>query len=270
MSIRARFLFACLLTLSLLPGLMAGHAAAAEPSLTADWRPLDDQTLVQTATRLGSEGLLSRLEAGTRALAEYELWMRRQEQLADGWNDKPFVHYIKYRHSPRQVYMAWLKGGPKAGQEMIYDETRRKDAMYGHLAGLFNVMSMWTPLDGSLARSNSQHSVRDIGLQSIVDILHEQQARRKQAGVRLEPDLIEVSELAGQRVLAVTWVTPAGLPKGYAHKTRLYLDLQQPWVRQIESWDEQGRLQERVWFEKIQPAHFTTRDFDPANPDYRF
>jgi len=129
---------------------------------------------------------------------------------------------------------------------------------------------MWTALDGHLARTNSQHSVRDIGLQSVVDILHEQQTRRKQAGVKLDPDLIEVTELGGQRVLAVTWITPPGLPKGYAHKTRLCLDLQQPWVRQIESWDEQGRLQERVWFERIQPARFTTQDFDPANPDYRF
>lgn len=244
--------------------------ATTPPNALADWRHLDDAAVIEQARQLGAQGLLARLDAGAERLPEYELWMARQERLSSGWNEQPFLQHIKYRHSPRQVYMSWLPGGPKAGQEILFDETRRPDAMYGHLSGMFNVMSMWTSLDGSLARSNSMHSIRDVGLQSVVEILKTQQAERQRAGVSVEPDDLRIERIQGERVLAVSWPAAPRLTGAYAARTRLYLDLCHPWVKQVESWDERGQLKERVLYQRLAPAHFTARDFDPQNPDYRF
>lgn len=259
-----------LLSLIICLVLCCGARAAVPPAALADWSHLDDAAVIEQAKRLGAEGLLARLAEGANRLPEYELWMARQERLDTGWNEQPFLQFIKYRHSPRQVYMSWLPGGPKAGQEILFDETRRPDAMYGHLSGMFNVVSMWTRLDGALARSNSLHSIRDVGLQSVVDILKAQQAERRHVGVSVEPDEIRIERIQGERVLAVSWPAAPGLAGAYAARTRLCLDLLHPWVRQVESWDERGQLKERVLYQRVEPTHFSARDFDPQNPDYRF
>ena len=220
----------------------------------------------------GSEGVLQRLESQLAELQEYELWMHRQERLPSGWNEQAFVNHIKYRHQPRQVYMKWLPGGPKAGQEILYDETRRKDAMYGHLAGILNVTSIWTALDGSLARSNSMHSVRDAGLHAVVQILRAQLESHRQQGRMAPPVAVENLTHEEAPQVALTWVTPTDAPKHqrYAARTRIVLINASPWIRQVESWDEQGELIERVVFDKIQATRFSTVDFEANNPAYRF
>ena len=268
------------MSLIMLAGLMQPGAWAAPPLATPDqvvqrmtsgeWARLTDEQVLSAVQQLGSEGIVRYLELGMRQLPEYELWMTRQERLADGWNDKPFVNYLKYRHQPRQVYMSWLKGGPKAGQEILYDETLRKDAMYGHVSGVFNVMSIWTALDGALARANSLHSVRDAGLQSVVEILRAQLEARRHGGVLPKPDQVEIDHIGGQRVVAVTWTSSGGEQAGYAHQTRLSLDLMMPVVRQVTSWDAKGHLRERIVFERIQPTRLTPADFDPRHPAYSF
>ncbi|MFN4265641.1 MAG: DUF1571 domain-containing protein [Aquabacterium sp.] len=220
----------------------------------------------------GSEGVLQRLESQLAELPEYELWMHRQERLPSGWNEQAFVNYIKYRHQPRQVYMKWLPGGPKAGQEILYDETRRKDAMYGHLAGILNVTSIWTALDGSLARSNSMHSVRDAGLHAVVQILRAQLESHRQQG-RMAPP-VAVDNLTHEREpqVALTWVTPTDAPKHqrYAARTRIVLINASPWIRQVESWNEHDQPIERIVFERLEPAQFSEMDFSPRNQSYRF
>lgn len=267
-------------SLIMLAGLMQPGAWAASPSATpdqvvqrmasGDWAKSTDEQLVSTIQHLGSEGIVQYLEWGMRQLPEYELWMKRQERLADGWNDQPFVNYLKYRHEPRQVYMSWLKGGPKAGQEILYDETLRKDAMYGHVSGVFNVMSIWTALDSPLARANSQHSVRDAGLQSVVEILRTQLEARRHGGVLPKPDKVEIDHIGGQRVVSVTWTSSGREQAGYAYQTRLSLDLLMPVVRQVTSWDATGQLRERIVFERIRPTRLTPADFDPGHPAYAF
>jgi Protein of unknown function (DUF1571) len=151
---------------------------------------------------------------------------------------------------------------------MIFDETRRKDAMYGHVGGVFNVMSIWTPIDGALARINSNHTVADMGLQSISAIVTAERALYHSEGRRPFPDQIDIGEVAGQRTVALTWVSPSA--RHHAPKTRVHLDLRQPVVRGIESWDADGTLIERIFLEKILKTTFKDEDFDPANEAYAF
>ena len=233
-----------------------------------DIAKLTDADVIDTFKRLTPEVIASYLELGVQPYNEYELWMRREERLGGKWPAKPFLNHIKYRHRPRQLYLKWLTGGPKAGQEMIFDETRRKDALYGHVGGVFNVMSIWTPIDGALARSNSNHTVADLGLQSICAIVTAERALYHAGGRRPFPDGIEIGEVAGQRTVALTWVAPSA--RHYAYRTKVYLDLRQPVVRGIEAWDADGTLIERIFLDKIVRTTFKDEDFDPANEAYAF
>lgn len=231
---------------------------------------MSDEQLIKTFTQLAPQTYSGYLDVGLKPLNEYELWMKREERLGGTWTSQPFVNYIKYRHKPRQVYMKWLKDSPKSGQEIIYDETRRKDASYGHLGGLFNVTSMWTAIDGAMAKGNSNHTVRDLGMQSVVAILVDSYKMRLKEGLPTAPNQIEVARINGERTVALTWVTPAGMTGAYAAKSKVYVNLQQPWVRMIESWNERGEMIERISFDKVVPATFTDADFDPKNSNYAF
>ncbi len=231
---------------------------------------MSDEQLIKTFSQLAPQTYSGYLDAGVRQLNEYELWMKREERLGGTWAGQPFVNYIKYRHKPRQVYMKWLKDSPKSGQEIIYDETRRKDASYGHLGGLFNVTSMWTAIDGSMAKGNSNHTVRDLGMQSVVAIVVDSHKMRVKEGHPSAPNQIEVAKVNGERTVALTWVTPASMTGAYAARSKVYVNLQQPWIRMIESWNERGEMIERISFDKVVPATFTDADFDPKNSNYAF
>lgn len=237
---------------------------------TGAFLALDDEALVRSFRALSPEVLATALAFGASQHEGLEIWMKRQERIHGRWSDTPFLNHIKYRRQPRQVYMAWLPGGPKAGQEILYDARRRPDAMYGHLGGAFNVMSIWTALDGSLARDNSNHSVLDLSPRFIADVVAAELQRYRAEGRSPQADSFEVLAVAGQRCLALGWTPPSGPPAHYAARTRICLNLRQPWVLQVESWDAGGDILERILFDKIVPATFTDADFDPGNAAYRF
>lgn len=233
-------------------------------------KDLDDAQLVARFQRLAESDLVAYLEAGAAKLNEYELWMSREERLNGQPIQKPFVNYIKYRHNPRQIYVKWLPESAKAGQEIIYDELKRRDAMLGHMGGAFNLMSTWIALDGSMARSNSAHSIRDIGLQGAIEHIAEAARYRLAHSGPKQAAAVSVVRLNGERVVMLVWVAPAGDKGSYAHRSAIYLDLQRPLIRKIESWDEQDELLERIVFTKVNPARFSDLDFDPKNPAYSF
>lgn len=70
------------------------------------------------------------------------------------------------------------------------------------------------------------------------------------------------------RVVAPTCETPTGRPRCYAKKEVLGLDLHEPWFRTVESYDNDGRLFERIVIEKIAPASFDKAAFNPKIPAY--
>ena len=121
-----------------------------------------------------------------------------------------------------------------------------------------------------MARGNSNHTVRDLGMQSVVAIVVDSNRRRLKEGLPIAPNQIEIARINGERTVALTWATPPGMTGSYAAKSKVYVDLTQPWVRMIESWDDHGEMSERISFDKVLPATFTDADFDPKNSSYGF
>lgn len=231
---------------------------------------LDDAALLALFRELPTEALVTAMQTAASQPEGFEIRMQRQERIDGDWPDKPFLNHIRLRRQPRQVYMAWLPGGPKAGQEILFDARQRTDAMYGHLGGVLGFVSKWIPLDGTIAKQNSNHTVLNLGPDFVAEVLAREVGRQSAAGRSNRPDQVEVMQVAGQRTVALTWSPGSADPAAYAPRTRVCLNLKQPWALQIESWSASGEIRERILYERVEPKVFTDQDFDPKNPAYRF
>jgi hypothetical protein len=230
---------------------------------------LDDATLTALFTALDPLAVPGYIAAGPNGYPSYEFTMRREERIRGKWPDTPDHMLVRTTREPLRIYAKWLPDGAHAGQETIYDATKRSDEMYGHLGGLLGKIPMWTAIDGTLARSQSNHQVRDLGTEYIANQYLTEGKKYLEAGVS-RPTHVEVKTLGGVRVVALTYETPTGRPQFYAKKETLGLDLRQPYFRTVESYDNDGRIFERIVFEKIAPKPFDDATFDPKNPEYKF
>ena len=164
---------------------------------------LDDAQLVNLFKSLKPETIPIYIGAGRSQYSDYEFTMLREERIGGKWPAKPDHMLVRCQREPLRIYAKWLPDGAHAGQEIIYDETKRHDQMYGHLGGVFNIMPLWTALDSSLARAQSNHSVRDLGLAYVADRYLED-AKKFQAAGTLKPADIEVTHENGKRVVVMT------------------------------------------------------------------
>ncbi|AKM28995.1 DUF1571 domain-containing protein [Pandoraea faecigallinarum] len=231
---------------------------------------MSDDQIVAHMQALHPDTLVRFLKAESAALPEYQYELTRHERINDQWQTTPDRMLVKIREHPLQIYAKWLPDGAHAGQEIIYDETQKPKEMYGHLGGILGFTSVWSSIDGTLARSQSNHTVRDLGFAFIAEqIAHDARSFRA-AGLSAKPSRTSVSEVGGVRMLALEWDAPAGPPQHYANKSRVWLDLKTGRPRGIEAWDASGQKIEEMRFEKVRKAQWTDATFDPKNPEYRF
>ncbi|GAB2880986.1 DUF1571 domain-containing protein [Paraburkholderia jirisanensis] len=206
---------------------------------------------------------------GPNGYPSYEFTMLRQERIRGSWPSRPDHMLVRVTRDPIRIYAKWLPDGAHAGQEVIYDEARRPDEMYGHLGGFLRILPLWASLNGSLARTQSNHSIRDLGTEYIATQFLSEGEKYAQAGVT-RPTKIEAITLEGVRVVAFTYETHTGMPAFYAKRETLGLDLRHPYFRTVESYDNDGNIFERIVFQTITPKTFDDETFDPQNPAYKF
>ncbi|WP_408438151.1 DUF1571 domain-containing protein [Paraburkholderia caffeinilytica] len=230
---------------------------------------LDDAQLVALFQSLDPLALPRYIKEGPNGFPSYEFTMSRSERIHGQWPDKPDHMLVRIAHDPLRIYAKWLPDGAHAGQEIIYDESKRTDEMYGHLGGIMNVMPLWTSLNGALARAQSNHQVRDLGTEYIAGQYLSEGKKYIEAGLPRSTQ-VEVKTIDGVRVVAFTFETPNGQPQFYAKKETLGLDLRHPYFRTVESYDNDGRIFEKIVFESITPKTFDDSTFDPKNKAYKF
>ena len=238
-------------------------------ALSGTLAKMSDTALVSLFKSLDPLALPRYLKEGPNGYPSYEFTMLRRERIDGKWPDQPDHMVVKVTREPLRVYAKWLPDGEHAGQEILYDETTRPDEMLGHLGGILNVMTLWTALDGSLARSQSRHSIRDLGTEFITQQFLAEGKKFAAAGVT-RANNIEVKTIEGARVIAFTYETPAGQPEFYAKKEVLGLDLRRPYFRTVESFDNDGKIFESIVFQNIAPKAFDDSAFNAKNPDYKF
>jgi hypothetical protein len=230
---------------------------------------LDDAQLVALFQSLDPLALPRYIKEGPNGYPSYEFVMSRSERIHGQWPDKPDHMLVRIAHDPLRIYAKWLPDGAHAGQEIIYDESKRTDEMYGHLGGIMNVMPLWTSLNGALARAQSNHQVRDLGTEYIASQYLAEGKKYIEAGLPRSTQ-VEVKTIDGVRVVAFTFETPSGQPQFYAKKETLGLDLRHPYFRTVESYNNDGKIFEKIVFESITPKTFDDSTFDPNNKAYKF
>jgi hypothetical protein len=230
---------------------------------------MSDQALVSLFQSLDPLALPRYLKDGPNGYSSYEYTMLRRERIHGIWPDQPDHMLVRVTRDPLRIYAKWLPDGAHAGQEILYDETTRPDEMIGHLGGVLGVVTMWTALDGVLARAQSRHSLRDLGTEFITQQFLAQGKKFADAGVT-RATRIEVKTIDGARVVAFTYEAPSGQPTFYAKKEVLGLDLRRPYFRTAESFDNDGKIFESVVFQNIVPKAFDDATFNPKNPAYKF
>jgi len=230
---------------------------------------MDDSALVTLFKSLDPLTLARYVKNGPNGYPSYEFTMLRSERINGVWPSQPDHMLVRLTRDPMRIYAKWLPDGAHAGQEILYDETRRHDEIYGHLGGVLDVASIWTTLDGNFAHSQSKHSVRDLGTEYITGQFLTEGRKFADAGVT-RPNRIEVKVIEGVRVIAFTYESGVGQPAFYAKKEVLGLDLRRPYFRSAQSYDNDGEIFESIVFETVTPKTFSDATFDPKNPDYKF
>jgi hypothetical protein len=230
---------------------------------------MGDADLVALFESLDPLTLPHYLKQGPNGYPSYEFTLVRRERIRGVWPDRPDHMLVRLTREPLRIYARWLPDGAHAGQELIYDDSTRPDQVYGHLGGLLGVVPLWASLHGPLARAQSNHSVRDLGVEYITRQFLAEGRKFAEAGVT-RASRIEVKTIEGARVVAFTYETPTGQPEFYAKKEILGLDLERPWFRSVESFDNDGNIFESIVFQNVVPKTFDDQTFDPRNPAYRF
>jgi hypothetical protein len=230
---------------------------------------LDDAQLVALFQSLDPLTLPRYIQEGPNAYPSYEFTMLRWERIKGSWPDKPDHMLVRLAQDPLRIYAKWLPDGNHAGQEIIYDESKRADEMYGHLGGVLGIVPIWTSINGALARAQSNHEVRDLGTGFITRQFLAEGKKYVEAGVPRNLQ-ISVQTINGVRVVAFTYETSVGQPQFYAKKETLGLDLRHPYFRTVESYGNDGKIFEKIVFESITPKTFDDMTFDPKNPEYKF
>jgi uncharacterized protein YjiS (DUF1127 family) len=230
---------------------------------------LDDAQLVALFRSLDPLTLPRYLKEGPNGYPSYEFTMLRRERLRGIWPDRPDHMLVRIAQDPLRIYAKWLPDGAHAGQEIIYDESKRADEIYGHLGGLLDVLPLWTSTTGMLARAQSNHQVRDLGIEYIVNQYLAEGKKYVEIGVPRSTE-IAVQTIDGVRVVTFTYETSVGQPQFYAKKETLGLDLRHPYFRTVASYGNDGKIFEKIVFETITPKTFDDATFDPKNPAYKF
>ncbi|GAB3543375.1 DUF1571 domain-containing protein [Noviherbaspirillum agri] len=260
---------------------LRSRLSAMAPDAQCDWfaksmgqnrlAKASDAQLLATLQSLESSALFCPIKRMIEQTPEYEFLMLRRERVreSDTLPDVPERMFVRMRHDPLTLYARWENDGARAGQEVLYDASKDSRKMLAHVGGLFGVVSMNVAIDGAIARAQSRHTVRDLGMGFILSQLEADLERSRARNASTRPASVKVAREGGRRYAEVVYDNPS-TPPYYAKQTRFWLDLRQPLIRMVESRDNSGEVFEHIVFESLERKKLAPDAFDAKNPEYRF
>ncbi len=238
-------------------------------SLTAGpWGPMTEAERKQRVTQLSradiesalrttpSELLLQLSAQAIAALGPYEYVMVKQERIRGSLQAEQTIR-TTIREEPNAIRLEYLKG-PSAGRKLIYNSSVKKKEFRVREAGFLAIVGrLWIPLDSDLTRNDSNHTVAEAGIGSLVRRLQQDQ---KRAGDRI---VVQHEGWTPTGHFCSVFVLPDG-GKGFDNaKTRVCTDPIAGVPMKIEGFDPKGELIERYAFSDLKPVTLDETTFDP-------
>jgi hypothetical protein len=172
---------------------------------------------------------------------------------------------------PFSVYMRWLDG-PSQGREGLFVAGAWDNRFLVQEAqGLARfITAAISPRDARIFE-RSRHSVSDIGIGRLLEIVGEDARRAARHGVLAIVDH-GVQIVAGRPAREVEGILPRDPEASYyCHRVVLAFDLQHHLPVRVVVYDWADQLVERYTYTQLRlNPGLGPRDFDPANPEYGF
>ena len=181
---------------------------------------------------------------------------------------------MKFRASPRSVYMKWV-GANFRGQEVLWQRDRNKGNLTVH-TNTFPDFTVHPSPDSWIAMRNTRHPTQHVGFEYTLSTF----ARDIVAG-RAKPHCVKhagdlgVLEIYGKPARCYESETDkAACPEMYAYKARICESEANGLPAKVDVWDKEDgelRLVEEYGYEDIKvDVGLGDKDFDPKNRDYGF
>lgn len=212
---------------------------------------------IETALRTTPPDLLLDLSAqAIVAMGPYQYVMVKQERINGTLQGEQTIR-TTIQEVPNAIRLEYLKG-PAAGRKLVYNSTVKKNEFRVREAGFLAIVGkLWIPLDSDLTRNDSNHTVAEAGLGSLVRRL---QADQKRAGAAI---VVQHEGWNADGHFCSLYVLPNG-GKGFDNaKTRVCTDPQAGVPMKIEGFDARGGLIERYAFSELKPVTIDKTTFDP-------
>ncbi len=188
----------------------------------------------------------------------YSYRMQKQERVKGELLPQQIID-VYVREVPFAVRLHYVKG-PGAGRKLVFNPSVRADEFRVKEAGFLSVAgAIWLNVDSSFAKSDSNHTVREAGIGTLLGRLIRDTERSKPlGGFTLVPEgWNEKGEYCGSYLSP-----PASPPFDYA-KTRICTDLMSGVPMQVDGYGTKGELLELWHFSDFKPDTFPNEFFDP-------
>jgi len=225
----------------------------------------------RTPTMSALEAFAQRLQRACQAyekVNDYTATLHVQERFDDRLNP-PARGLLKFR-KPFSVYLKW-ESGPNAGVQVLYVRGAHEGRVLVRPAGLLGLKTFRLVPTGSLAMRGNRHPVTETGIGSMIQVL-ETNRRRAVAEGRAQVVCLPTSpdaEPPGVRFELT--VTGRETPGYYCRRAVVTFDEKTGLLIAAQAYDWNNRLIEDYRFLDLRTnVGLTDRDFDPANPAYKF
>lgn len=214
---------------------------------------------IEAALRNTSPEVLLGLSAqAILSLGPYQYLMVKQERIRGALQGEQTIR-TTIQEEPNAIRLEYLKG-PSAGRKLIYNSLVKKKEFRVREAGFLAIVGrLWIPIDSELTKNDSNHTVPEAGLGSLVRRLQQDQVR---AGAGLG---VEHEGWNADGYFCSVYVLPNG-GKGFDNaRTRVCTDPTAGVPMKIEGFDPVGGLIERYAFSELKPVTLERTTFDPEN-----
>lgn len=188
----------------------------------------------------------------------YSYRMLKQERVRGALLPEQTID-VYVRETPFAVRLHYVKG-PGAGRKVVFNPSVRASEFRVREAGFLSVAgAIWLNVDSSFAKADSNHTVREAGIGTLLARLIRDTERAKPlGGFSLSPEgWNDRGEYCG------SYLSPPATPPFDYATTRICTDLLSGVPMKVEGYGPKGELLEKWHFFDYKPDTYPTEFFDP-------